>query len=278
MNDINLYENSIINKYVDTIWQKFLNAINDFKLFKPKDKICVCISGGKDSMLMAKLFQQLEKEKLYDIEVKYLVMNPGYSGANLNVILNNLKKLKIEAQIVETDIFEIANMQEKNPCYLCAKMRRGALYNIAKKLGCNKIALGHHYDDVIETTLMNILNSGSFQTMLPKLHSTNYEGMELIRPMYYIREKDILAWRDENDLHFILCACKLTETYASTHDGSQRFATKELIKELKDIYPNVEENIFNSTKNVICDQLLGYKKGKDEITFLDIYNKKDCEN
>ena len=206
-------------------------------------------------------------------------MNPGYNDINLQMIKDNLFKLNINATIIETNIFEIANLQAKNPCYLCAKMRRGALYNIAKKLACNKIALGHHYDDVIETTIMNLLNSGSFQTMLPKLHSTNYKGMELIRPMYYIREQDIIAWKNFNKLTFIQCACRLTESYASGEGAgtSQRQATKLLIRNLKEKYPEIEENIFNSAANINIDKVLVTKKGKEIKTFLDNY-KKNCDN
>ena len=201
-------ERTIIKTYRANLWSKFIKAIKEYELIKPNDHICVCISGGKDSMLMAKLFQELKKHSDFEFDVTYLVMNPGYNEINLQVIMNNLELLRIPAVIRETDIFAIANSQEKSPCYLCAKMRRGALYKIAKELGCNKIALGHHYDDVIETTLMNMLNVGSFQTMLPKLHSENHEGMELIRPMYLIRERDIIRWKNYNELKFIQCACR----------------------------------------------------------------------
>ena len=187
-------ERTIITTYRARFWSPFIKALKEYQLIKPHDHICVCISGGKDSMLMAKLFQELKRHSDFEFDVTYLVMNPGYNEHNLNHIKENLKILNIPATIIDTDIFDIANNADGSPCYLCAKMRRGALYNIAKKLGCNKISLGHHYDDVIETTLMNMLNTGSFQTMLPKLHSDNNEGMELIRPMYLIREKDIKAW------------------------------------------------------------------------------------
>ncbi|MEI3536591.1 MAG: tRNA 2-thiocytidine biosynthesis TtcA family protein [Bacilli bacterium] len=186
---IDEFEQSITKKYRAKLWSRFVAAIKEYQLIQPNDHICVCISGGKDSMLMARLFMQLQKHSDFDFKVEYLVMNPGYNEINLQTILNNLQKLSIPAKVVESNIFEIANSQDRSPCFLCAKMRRGALYNFAKQMGCNKIALGHHYDDVIETTLMNLLNSGSFQTMLPKLKSTNFEGMELIRPMYLIREK-----------------------------------------------------------------------------------------
>ena len=217
------FEQSITKKYRDKLWSKFVKAIKEYQLIQPNDHVCVCISGGKDSMLMARLFMQLKKHSDFNFEVEYLVMNPGYNEINLQTIMNNLQKLSIPAKVVESNIFEIANSQDKSPCFLCAKMRRGALYNFAKKMGCNKIALGHHYDDVIETTLMNLLNSGSFQTMLPKLKSTNFEGMELIRPMYLIREKDIISWKNYHHLRSIsptvitLPVCTSTPAMRSRH-------------------------------------------------------------
>ena len=201
--DVDIYENSLTTTFRASIWSKFIKAFHDYQLLKDGDKVCVCISGGKDSMVLAKLFMCLKKFMNYKFDLKFLVMDPGYNKENLELIKKNLKTLQIPAEIHNTDIFEIANMQVKSPCFLCAKMRRGALYNIAKSMGCNKIALGHHYDDVIETTLMNLLSSGSFQTMLPKLHSTNYDGMELIRPMYFVREKDIIRFAKHHDLHFL---------------------------------------------------------------------------
>lgn len=270
-------ERSIIKQYRGVLWAKFIKAVKEYELIKPNDHICVCISGGKDSMLMAKLFQELKRHSDFEFEVTYLVMNPGYNEINKQVILNNLKLLEIPAVIKETDIFEIANSQDKSPCYLCAKMRRGALYRIANDLGCNKIALGHHYDDVIETILMNMLNAGSFQTMLPKLHSQNYKGMELIRPMYLIREKDILRWKNYNQLQFIQCACRFTENCATCDNGSggsQRFATKKLIHELLDYNPNVEKNIFKSAENVNLDKLLGYKLNGCEHSYIAEYDDK----
>lgn len=268
-------ERTIIKTYRAHLWAPFVKALKEFELIKPNDKICVCISGGKDSMLMAKLFQELKRHSDFEFEVKYMVMNPGYNEVNLELIKSNLKELNIDACIKNTDIFEIANNQIKNPCYLCAKMRRGALYKLAQELGCNKIALGHHYDDVIETTLMNMLNSGSFQTMLPKLHSENYEGMELIRPLYYIRERDINRWSNFNELKFLNCACRFTENidYANQKSGSKRQDTKQLIKELLSYNPLVEKNIFKSAFNVNCDKILGYKLNNQEIFFLDNYDK-----
>lgn len=271
-------ERSIITTYRGKLWSKFIKAIKEYQLIKPNDKICVCMSGGKDSFVMAKLFQELKRHSDFEFEVEYLVMNPGYNQKNLDVIKNNLKLMKIDAVIKDTDIFEIANLQEKSPCYLCAKMRRGALYKLAKELGCNKIALGHHFDDVIETTLMNMLNVGSFQTMLPKLHSQNYEKMELIRPLYYIREKDIINWKNYNGLEFIACACKLTENILKENiTSSQRLNTKMLIKELTKYNPFVEKNIFKSTTNVYIDKILGYKKDGQNISFLDNYDKDDIK-
>jgi tRNA(Ile)-lysidine synthase TilS/MesJ len=270
-------ERSIIKTYRSRLWSNFIKAIKTYELISPGDHICVCISGGKDSMLMAKLFQELKRHSDFEFEVEYLVMNPGYNEINLQVIKNNLQLLNIPAIIKDTDIFEIANNSEKNPCYLCAKMRRGALYNLASELGCNKIALGHHYDDVIETTLMNMLNSGSFQTMLPKLHSQNYKGMELIRPMYFIKEKDIINWKNYNNLRFIQCACRFTENCAICDNGgggSQRYNTKQLIKELTSYNPQVEKNIFSSASNVNLDKILGYKYSDKKVSFLDDYNNK----
>lgn len=273
------FEKSITVKYRAKIWSRFVKALKEYELLSPGDKVCVCISGGKDSMLMARLFMQLKKHSDFDFNVEYLVMNPGYNKLNQEVIDKNLKILGIDAKIVKTNIFDIANLQQgRSPCFLCAKMRRGALYNTAKKLGCNKIALGHHYDDVIETTLMNMLNSGSFQTMLPKLHSTNFPSMELIRPMYFIREKDIISWKNYHNLEFIQCACKLTENLNHADDGStisQRYNTKQLIKQLKETYNDqVEKNIFMAGSNVTLDMVGGYREGGKYHSFLDLYDSK----
>ncbi|MDE6408503.1 MAG: tRNA 2-thiocytidine biosynthesis TtcA family protein [Anaeroplasmataceae bacterium] len=272
-------ERTIIKTYRAHLWAPFVKALKEYKLLSPNDKVCVCISGGKDSMLLAKLFQELKRHSDFEFDVKYLVMNPGYNPKNLEQIESNLKLMHIDAEILNTDIFAIANAQMKNPCYLCAKMRRGALYKLAQGLGCNKIALGHHFDDVIETTLMNMLNSGSFQTMLPKLHSENYPGMELIRPMYYIRERDIVRWSNYNELKFINCACKFTENTDKTKDlsGSKRYDTKVLIKELLKYNPLVEKNIFKSAYNVNLNKIIGYKKDDEMISFLDEYDKKKEE-
>ena len=267
-------ERSIIKTYRSKLWAPFISALKDYELLKPNDKVCVCISGGKDSMLMAKLFQELKKHSDFDFEVKYLVMNPGYNEINLQKIKNNLSILGIDAVIENTDIFEIANSQEKSPCYLCARMRRGALYKLAKNMGCNKIALGHHYDDVIETFMMSILNNGSVQTMLPKLHSQNYGGMEVIRPMYLIRERDIIQWKNFNKLEFIQCACRFTENCAICDNGSggsKRLETKYLIHDLEKENPIIVKNIFKAQSNIKLDQLLGYKKDGIYHNFLDTY-------
>ena len=271
------FEQSITRKYRAKIWSKFVSGIKTYKLLAPGDHICVCISGGKDSMILARLFKQLLKHSDFDFKVTYLVMNPGYNKRNIELIKHNLERLDIPAEIVDTNIFEIAYAQDRSPCFLCAKMRRGALYNFAKQRGCNKIALGHHYDDVIETTLMNMLNSGSFQTMLPKLKSTNYEGMELIRPLYLVREKDIISWANYHDLKFLQCACKFTEEIGNSEDGvgeSQRAATKALIKDLmKNYNSQVEKNIFTAASNVTLDMILGYKENGVKHSFLDDYDK-----
>ena len=264
-------EQSLRKKFRKSIWCKFTKAINEYELVKPGDKIAVCISGGKDSMLMAKLFQELKRHNKFDFEVKFLVMDPGYSPANRQVIEENAKRLEIPIEIFESDIFESVYNVEKSPCYLCARMRRGYLYSHAQKMGCNKIALGHHYDDVIETILMGMLYSAQFQTMMPKLHSTNFEGMELIRPLYLVREDDIKAWRDYNDLHFIQCACKFTDTCTTCNNEnrSKRVEIKELIRDLKKVNPFVEGNIFKSVENVNIDTVVGYKQYGVRHSFLE---------
>ncbi len=273
-------ERSLDTEFKYEIWRKFIAALGEYKLVLPGDKVCVCISGGKDSMLMGLLFKHLKKYSSVPFDVEFLVMNPGYNELNLQIIKNNLQTLEIPARIVETDIFDIANSTSESPCYLCAKMRRGALYRIAKSLGCNKIALGHHYDDVIETTLMNMLNSGSFQTMLPKLHSDHYEGMEIIRPLYLIREQSILDWKKYNKLTFIQCACRFTENCSVCDNGSggsQRQKTKILIQQLMNTYSSmVEKNIFKAGGNVVLDKVLGYKEDGIYHSYLDEY-KEDGE-
>ena len=268
-------ELSIRKKFKKKIWSKFTKAVREYELVKEGDRIAVCISGGKDSMLMAKLFQELKRHNKFNFEVKFLVMDPGYSPENRKVIEENVRKMKIPIQIFESNIFESVFEIEKSPCYICARMRRGYLYNFAQQMGCNKIALGHHYDDVIETILMGMLYSAQVQTMMPKLHSTNFEGMELIRPMYLIREDDIKAWRDYNDLHFIQCACKFTDTCTTCNNEenqSKRMEIKKLIAELKKTNPFVEGNIFKSVENVNIETVIAYKKDGVKHHFLDNYD------
>ena len=268
-------EQSLRNKFKKRIWCKFTKAINQYELVKEGDRIAVCISGGKDSMLMAKLFQELKLHNKFEFDVKFLVMDPGYSPANRKVIEENARKLNIPIHIFESDIFESVFNVEKSPCYLCARMRRGHLYHFAQELGCNKIALGHHYDDVIETILMGMLYGSQIQTMMPKLHSTNFEGMELIRPLYLVREDDIKAWRDYNNLRFIQCACKFTDTCTTCNNEenkSKRVEIKELIKTLKQTNPYVEGNIFKSIENVNLDTVVAYKKDGVKHHFLDTYD------
>jgi len=273
-------ERSIIKKFRKDIWSQFTKAINIYNLINDGDKIAVCISGGKDSMLMAKLFQELYRHGKQNFEIVYLVMNPGYNDINYQTILNNAKLLQIPIEVFRSDIYNIVAKEDikdaGSPCYLCARMRRGALYQKAKELGCNKIALGHHYDDVIETILMGMLYSGQVQTMMPKLHSSNFEGLELIRPMYLIREESIIHWRDYNDLHFIQCACRLTESCAScggTEQGSKRGEIKALIRDLREKSPYIEGNIFKSVENVHLNAIIAYKdKEGKRHNFLDEYD------
>ena len=270
-----IIERSIITTYRPKLWAPFISAIKEYELIKKGDSICCCISGGKDSMLMAKLFMELERHSDFEFNVKYLVMNPGYNEINLQKIKNNLEILGIPAVIENTDIFEIANNTDKSPCYLCARMRRGALYKLAQNMGCNKIALGHHKDDAMETFMMSILNNGSVQTMLPKLHSQNYGGMEVIRPMYQIREKDIIAWKNQNELEFIQCACRFTENCAICDNGgggSKRLETKYLIHNLEKENPIIAKNIFKAMSNIKLDMMLGYKQDGVYHSFLDEYD------
>lgn len=270
-------EQSLRKKFKKTIWSKFTKAINTYDLVKPGDRIAVCISGGKDSMLMAKLFQELKRHNKFQFEVEFLVMDPGYNEANRKIIEENAKRLEIPVTFFESDIFDAVYTVDKSPCYLCARMRRGHLYTFARQLGCNKIALGHHYDDVIETILMGMLYGAQVQTMMPKLHSTNFPGMELIRPLYLIREDDIKAWRDYNQLHFIQCACKFTDTCTTCNNEenrSKRVEIKELIKTLKKTNPFVEGNIFKSVENVNLDTVVAYKKDGIKHHFLDNYDDK----
>lgn len=268
-------EKSIRKKFHKELFSKFAKAVNDYELVKEHDRIAVCISGGKDSMLMAKLFQELKRHNKFPFELVFLVMDPGYNETNRQVIESNARLLNIPVTVFETQIFDAVYDVEKSPCYLCARMRRGHLYNQAKELGCNKIALGHHYDDVIETILMGMMYGAQIQTMMPKLHSTNFEGMELIRPMYLIREDDIKSWRDYNDLHFIQCACRFTDTCTTCrtdgNTGSKRLEIKNLIRQLKEINPYIESNIFKSVENVNLNTIIAYKENGTVHHFLDSY-------
>ena len=268
-------EKSLRKKFKKSIWSKFTKAINTYELVKPGDRIAVCISGGKDSMLMAKLFQELQRHHKFPFEVVFLVMDPGYNERNRQIIEQNAKILNIPLTVFETNIFEEVYNIEKSPCYLCARMRRGYLYSKAKELGCNKIALGHHFDDVIETILMGMLYGGQVQTMMPKLHSIHFEGMELIRPLYLIREEDIKHWRDYNSLHFIQCACRFTDTCTTCRpngeSASKRMEIKHMIAEMKKVNPYVETNIFRSIENVNLDTVVAYKKNGVRHSFLEDY-------
>ena len=270
-------EKSLRKKFKKSVFTPFAKAINDFALIQEGDNICVCISGGKDSMIMAKLFQELKRHNKFPFSVQFLCMDPGYNEYNRKIIEENAKLLGIPLQFFESDIFESVFEIDSSPCYVCARMRRGHLYSKAKEMGCNKIALGHHFDDVIETVLMGMLYSGQFQAMMPKLHSTNFPGMELIRPLYYVREDDIKHWRDYNKLNFIQCACKFTETCSTCHtDGttsSKRLETKKLIAELKKTNPFIEKNIFRSTENVSKQTILGLKDKGVKHSFLEWYDE-----
>ncbi len=266
-------EVSIRKKFHKQLFSAFAKAINLYELIKPNDKIAVCISGGKDSMLMAKLFQELKRHNKFNFEIGFLVMNPGYADKNIELIKQNAKNLDIPIQIFDTDIFSNVEHIEKSPCYICARMRRGFLYAKAKELGFNKIALGHHFDDVIETILMGMLYGAQVQTMVPKVHSKNFEGMELIRPMYLIREKDIIRWKEYNDLSFLQCACKFTADSKDKVIESKRAETKKLIASLAKKDPQVENNIFKSVENVNLSTIMGYKDSNGEKHgFLDFYN------
>ncbi|MCM1045603.1 MAG: hypothetical protein NC417_08845 [Candidatus Gastranaerophilales bacterium] len=271
-------EKSIRKKFHKALFTKFAKGINEYDLLQENDKVAVCISGGKDSMLMAKLFQELKRHNKFPFELVFLVMDPGYQEANRRMIEENARLLKVPITIFETDIFDSVYEIEKNPCYLCARMRRGYLYSHAKQMGCNKIALGHHYDDVIETILMGMLYGGQVQTMMPKLHSTHFEGMELIRPMYLVRESDIKHWRDYNGLQFLQCACRFTENCAVCRDDgsseSKRMEIKQLIAELKKTNPFVEGNLFKSVENVNLSTIIAYKKDGVRHHFLEGYDER----
>ena len=267
-------ERSIIKKYRKEIWAKFVKACKEYELINEGDKVMVCISGGKDSFLLAKCVEELQKHGGVKFDALYVCMNPGYNDANKEMILNNAKKLNINLEMFDSDIFDVANMlNEKSPCYMCARMRRGYLYNKAKELGCNKIALGHHFDDVIETTLLSMFYGSEVKTMLPKLHSENYEGLELIRPLYLVKENNILGWVKYNNLKFINCACKFTEKVNGDIVLSKRREIKELIKHLRSLNPDIDYNIFKSLDNVNLNCVLGFKKDGIYKSFMEDYDK-----
>ena len=268
-------ENSIITKYRKSIWSRFVKAVKEYELINENDKIMVCISGGKDSFLLAKCIQELQKHGKVNFEARFVVMNPGYNELNLNYIKDNAKILDVPVEIFESDIFEVVKkVSPEDPCYLCARMRRGYLYNKAKELGCNKIALGHHFNDVIETSMLSLLYSSEIKTMMPKLHSDNFEGLELIRPLYLVKEDDIISWKKYHELTFINCACPLLEGCSILGDETnKRNEIKMLIKKLKEKNENVDNNIFIALSNINLNCVLGYKKGNEKYSFLDDYDK-----
>lgn len=269
-------ERSIIKKYRKQIWSKFIKGINEYELIKDGDKIAVCISGGKDSMLLAKCMQELHKHGKRNFELEFVVMDPGYNEYNRQVIIDNAAYLNIPIQIFDTEIFDAVAGIDESPCYLCARMRRGYLYKYAQSIGCNKIALGHHFDDAIETILMSMLYGGEIKTMMPKLHSTNHEGMELIRPLYLVKEADIIAWKNTHELQFIQCACRFTENcmLGDTGGGSKRQEMKTLIKKFRQTNPHIEMNIFKSVHNVNLNTIIGYRDDEKTYSFLEDYDRK----
>ena len=275
MERYNEIEKSIMTTYRKRIWNKFTKSIRDYDMIQDGDKIAVCISGGKDSMLMAKCFQELKRHGKINFELVFLVMNPGYNEENKQKIISNAELLNIPIIMFESNIFNCVYKIDNNPCYICARMRRGYLYKKARELGCNKIALGHHFDDVIETILMGMLYGSQIQTMMPKLHSTFHEGMELIRPLYWVKEESIISWAKRNNLEFIQCACRFTEEYTKTGNAngeSKREEVKQLIKKLKENYDNVDINIFRSVENVNLNTVISYKKDGVTHHFLDDYD------
>ncbi len=269
-------ERSIIKKYRKDIWSKFVHAVEEYQLIQENDKVMVCISGGKDSFLLAKCIQELVRHGKVPFEAYYVVMNPGYSEENAKMIAYNAEVLNLPIEVFESNIFEVVtSVPSKSPCYLCARMRRGFLYNHAKELGCNKIALGHHFNDVIETTLLSMLYGSEIKTMMPKLHSENFEGLELIRPLYLVKEQDIIAWAKSNGLTFLNCACKFTlENQNAEESTSKRKEVKELIRKLKEINPEIDHNIFESLNNINLNCVLGTKKDGIYQSFLDTYETK----
>lgn len=269
-------ERSITKTYRDVIWNPFIRAVKQYELLREGDRVAVCISGGKDSMLLAKLMQMLQRYSEFPFELTYLVMDPGYNAENRAKIMENAKIMEIPITVFETDIFDVADRAEKYPCYLCAKMRRGHLYKKAQSLGCNKIALGHHFSDVIETTVLSLFYGSQLQGMMPKLHSTNYAGMELIRPLYCVHEEDIIRWQRMNELGFLRCACKVTERIAHSEDGtgdSKRQEIKLLLRELKKTNPNIGNSIFNAIHAVHIDTFPGYKSKGEDHSFLERYEE-----
>ncbi len=268
-------ERSIIKKYRKSIWSRFVKAVKEYELIQENDHIMVCISGGKDSFLLAKCIEELQKHSEIPFKAEYVCMNPGYSEKNKKQILENAKILNINLKMFKSNIFDVVDeTMTGSPCYLCARMRRGCLYKEAQRLGCNKIALGHHFNDVIETTLLSMFYGAEFKTMMPKLHSENFPGLELIRPLYLVKEDDIIAWKNFNDLVFLNCACHFTEKVALKEENSKRKEIKELIKKLKETNERVDSNIFTSTANVNIDTIIGYKKNKEYHSFLDDYDSK----
>lgn len=278
MDRITELERSLIKKFRKTIWGKFIAGIKEYELISEGDKIAVCISGGKDSMILAKLMQEIQKHGKINFELVFLCMDPGYNAYNRQLIEFNANLLHIPLTFFETEIFDAVAEMESNPCYMCAKMRRGYLYKNAQDLGCNKIALGHHFDDVIETTLMSMLYNGQFRTMMPKLRSTNFKNMELIRPLYLVKESAIIDWAKYNSLQFIQCACRLTENCSvGQGGGSKRNEMKELIQKFRKNNNIIDANIFRSTHNVNLDTIIGYKKGGLEYNFVDVYKEGSLE-
>lgn len=267
-------ERTIITNYRKKIWNRFVKGVKEYKMIKDGDKIAVCMSGGKDSMLLAKCMQELQRHGEIDFELVFLCMNPGYNNENMQKILNNAEILNIPLTIFESDIFDRVSNIEDHPCYVCARMRRGYLYNNARDLGCNKIALGHHFDDVIETIVMGMIYGAQMQTMMPKLHSSFHEGMELIRPLYYVKEADIISWQNKNELEFIKCACKITEKNScEDEEGSKRQEVKKLIAEFRKKNKYIDMNIFRSAQNVNLDTILSYRRGENFYSFLDDYEE-----
>lgn len=269
-------ERSIIKKYRKSIWSRFVKAVKEYELIKENDHIMVCISGGKDSFLLAKCIEELQKHSKIPFKAEYVCMNPGYNEKNEKQILENAKILNIDLKMFHSNIFDVVDETVTgSPCYLCARMRRGCLYKEAKRLGCNKIALGHHFNDVIETTLLSMFYGAEFKTMMPKLHSENFEGLELIRPLYLVKEDDIISWKNFNDLVFLNCACHFTEKVSTKEEESKRKEIKELIKKLKEVNDRIDSNIFTSAANVNLDTIIGYKKNKEYHSFLDEYDENE---